>query len=176
MKKLLFTMLASVVCLSLILSSCDKSSDDSQATLQVHLTDNPILGLTEVNVDIQKVSVRLGDDSLNTEAWVDLATNAQTYNLLNLQNGVSVLLASGNLQPVMVKEIRFVLGSNNTVKDTLGLTYPLIVPSGSESGLKLKVDKKLGVGLQTLLIDFDAALSIKIERDGYKLRPVLKIK
>ncbi len=30
--------------------------------------------------------------------------------------------------------------------------------------------------LETLLIDFDAALSVKQETDGYKLRPVLRIK
>jgi Domain of unknown function (DUF4382) len=152
--------------------SCTKSND--QAVLQVRLTDNPI-GLREVNVDIQQVRIKFSDDTLSN-GWVDMATNARIYNLLGLQNGVDTLLATGTFPQNVVKEIRFVLGPNNTVKDSLGMVYPLTVPSGGESGLKIKVNKKLGANLQTLLIDFDAALSIKKENDGYKLRPVLKIK
>jgi Domain of unknown function (DUF4382) len=153
--------------------ACTKSNE--QTVLQVRLTDNPI-GLREVNVDIQQVRIKFSDDSLSNNGWVDMATNARIYNLLGLQNGVDTLLATGTFPQNVVKEIRFVLGPNNTVKDSLGIVYPLTVPSGSESGLKIKVNKKMGANLQTLLIDFDAALSIKKENDGYKLRPVLKIK
>jgi hypothetical protein len=166
-------MLAFAALTMVIIHSCTKSND--QAVLQVRLTDNPI-GLREVNVDIQQVRIKFSDDSLSSNGWVDMATNARIYNLLGLQNGVDTLLATGTFPQDVVKEIRFVLGPNNTVKDSLGIVYPLTVPSGSESGLKIKVNKKLGASLQTLLIDFDAALSIKKEPDGYKLRPVLKIK
>ncbi len=67
------------------------------------------------------------------------------------------------------------LGSNNSVKEG-GNIYPLKIPSGSESGLKIKIGKKLRTGLESLLIDFDALLSIRKERDGYKLRPVIRLK
>ncbi len=60
--------------------------------------------------------------------------------------------------------------------DTFGVSKPLTIPSGSESGLKIKVNKELNATLNTLIIDFDAALSINKEADGYKLRPVLKVK
>jgi hypothetical protein len=76
----------------------------------------------------------------------------------------------------VVKEIRLVLGSDNTIKVN-GTVYPLVIPSGSESGLKIKVNKKLEASIETLIIDFDAALSIHEEGAGdYKLKPVLKIK
>jgi hypothetical protein len=88
---------------------------------------------------------------------------------------VDTLLATGTVQTGTVKEIRLILGSNNTVVVN-GVTFPLTIPSGSESGLKIKVSKKLNATLETLIIDFDAALSIKQEANGYKLRPVLKIK
>jgi Domain of unknown function (DUF4382) len=153
--------------------SCSKSND--QAVLQVRLTDNPT-GLREVNVDIQQVRIKFSDDSLSNDGWLDMATNARIYNLLGLQNGVDTLLATASFPQNVIKEIRFVLGPNNTVKDSMGIVYPLTVPSGGESGLKIKVNKQLGASLQTLLIDFDAALSVKKENDGYKLRPVLKIK
>jgi Domain of unknown function (DUF4382) len=55
--------------------------------------------------------------------------------------------------------------------------YPLTIPSGSESGLKIKLSKKLNAQLDSVVIDFDAALSIlKTGVGDYKLKPVLKIK
>jgi len=38
------------------------------------------------------------------------------------------------------------------------------------------VNKKLQENLETILIDFDAALSIKEESNGFKLRPVIRMK
>jgi hypothetical protein len=114
------------------------------------------------------------DDSTDN-GWIDLNTNAGIYNLLQLQNGVDTLLATGTLQAGTVKEVRFILGTQNRVVAS-GISYPLTIPSGSESGLKLKVNKNLNATIETLLIDFDAALSIRLEANGYKLRPVLKVK
>jgi Domain of unknown function (DUF4382) len=160
------------ICLGTFIS-CKKT--DSTSTLQVRLTDAPT-ALDEVNVDIREVHVKFSDDSLGNDGWVTLATNARVYNLLNFQNGVDTVLANGNFPNNVVKQIRFVLGPNNSVKDN-GIVYPLTIPSGSESGLKIKVSKSLQATLETLVIDFDAALSVKKEGPGdYKLRPVLKIK
>ncbi|RYZ92799.1 MAG: hypothetical protein EOP47_29985 [Sphingobacteriaceae bacterium] len=51
------------------------------------------------------------------------------------------------------------------------------IASGSESGLKIKINRRLNTTLDSLLIDFDAALSVKNEgASGYKLRPVIKVK
>ena len=85
------------------------------------------------------------------------------------------MIAQGTFPSDVVKEIRLVLGDRNSIKAN-GQTYFLKIPSGSESGLKIKVSKQLLANLETLLIDFDAALSVKLEIDGYKLRPVLRIK
>ncbi len=156
--------------------SCSKdSSNNPTSTLQIRLTDAPT-AFDEVNVEIKEVNVKFSDDSLSNDGWVKLATTSGIYNLLGLQNGVDTLIASSPLPQGEVKEIRLVLGSNNTVKDN-GTIYPLTIPSGSTSGLKIKISKKLNASLETLLIDFDAALSVKKEGSGdYKLRPVLKIK
>lgn len=159
---LLFTVIISFV-------SCKK--DNGTSTLQVRLTDAPT-GYEKVYVDIKEVRVNFRDDSTG---WVSLNTNAKIYNLLGLQNGVDTLLATGTVQTGIVKEIRLILGSNNTIVDG-GVTYPLTIPSGSESGLKIKVNKQLNATLETLIVDFDASLSIKLEGGGYKLRPVLRIK
>ena len=140
----------------------------------MRLTDEPT-DFDEVNVDIREVRVKFAKDT-TSNGWVTLATNPGIYNLLAYQNGVDTLLATGTFPVQVVKEIRFILGPNNTIKDG-GVVYPLVIPSGSESGLKIKFSKDLRATLETMIIDFDAALSIQKEGTGdYKLRPVLKIK
>jgi hypothetical protein len=167
MKKII----CSVIMIGTIVLTFTQCKKSTSSNLEVKLTDNPA-NYTAVNVDIQSVEVKFDEDSLK---FVTLATNAAVYNLLSLQNGVTTVLATGNYPNNTIKEIRFVLGANNTVVDS-GIVHPLTIPSGSESGLKIKVSKKLNATLQTVVIDFDAALSIKEESDGYKLKPVLKLK
>lgn len=153
------------------LFSCKKESG-GHSTLNVRLTDAPA-DYQEVNVDLEKVYVKLSGDTSN---WVELNAVAGVYNLLGLQNGVDTLIGTEILPSEIVKEIRLVLGSDNTIKVD-GTVYPLVIPSGSESGLKIKLNKQLEASIETLIIDFDAALSVHEEGTGdYKLRPVLKIK
>ena len=161
-----------IAALLISITACQKDNNNGTTNLQIHLTDNPF-NATEVNVDLREVRVNLQDDSTG---WITLNTNAGVYNLLALQNGVDTLLASGTIPTGTLKEIRFVLGNDNTIKIN-NTIYPLTIPSGSESGLKIKLNKKLNASLDSLLIDFDAALSIMLTGNGeYKLKPVLKIK
>ena len=166
-KAFLFLGLSTIL---LALSACKK--EHSTTDLRIHLTDNPF-NASEVNVDIREVRVNFRDDSTG---WVSLNTHAGVYNLLGLQNGVDTLIAQATVPTNTVKEIRFVLGNDNSIKID-STVYPLTIPSGSESGLKIKVNKHLNATLDSLFIDFDAALSIMQTGTGeYKLKPVLKIK
>lgn len=161
--------------LGLLFVACSKDGNDNATTLKVRMTDAPY-NAEEVNVEIQSVMVKFRNDPDSTKGWATLNTNAGIYNLLALQNGIDTLLAVGVIPTNDVKEIRFVLGSSNSIK-IAGITYPLTIPSGSESGLKIKVNKKLSGPVDSLLIDFDAALSIKQNGAGdYHLKPVLKVK
>ena len=152
-----------------VIYSCSKENQTTQ--LSIHMTDAPI-AMEEVNIDLVGVEIKFSTD---TSKWVTLETNAGVYNLLGLQNGVDTLIAQATIPTGMVKEIRLVVGPANTVKVD-GQEYPLTIPSGAESGLKIKVNKNLQAPIETLLIDFDAALSIHEETDGYKLRPVILLK
>jgi Domain of unknown function (DUF4382) len=178
MKKPVFILSMALLAVITGIISCQKeNSSDAQgtSTLNVRLTDAPTV-YEEVNVDIKEVRVKFSDDTLSNGGWSTLTTYPGIYRLLDLQNGVDTLLATGAFPYQVVKEIRFVLGPNNTIKDA-GVVYPLTIPSGSESGLKLKIDKKLDSTLETIIIDFDAALSVHKDGTGdYKLRPVLRIK
>ncbi|MEP6616271.1 MAG: DUF4382 domain-containing protein [Ginsengibacter sp.] len=169
MKKtqLLTGILLPVLCFCMF--SCKK--DNSTSQLNVKMTDAPA-DYGSVNVDVREVWVNMKNDS---SGWVELNTNAKIYDLLSLQNGVDTLVANGTVETGTVKEIRFVLGSNNSIT-VAGITYPLVIPSGEESGLKIKIDKKINATVESLVIDFDAALSVRFETGTYKLRPVLRVK
>lgn len=155
------------------LIACSKNNNDGSTILKVRLTDNPV-NAEEVNVDIREVRVNFNSDTI--QGWTTLATNAGVYNLLGLQNGVDTLLATGTIPGNTVKEIRLVLGTGNSIKVS-GTVYPLTIPSGAESGLKIKVNKTLQTTIDSLLIDFDAALSVhQLGTGNYQLKPVLKLK
>ena len=150
--------------------ACKKGNESS--TLRIHMTDAPV-DVDEVNIDLIEVRVNFNRDTM---AWIPLETNEGVYNLLGLQNGIDSLIAEGTFPADQtVKEVRLVLGSNNSVKVN-GQTLPLVIPSGAESGLKIKINKKLNAAIENVLIDFDAALSLHEEVDGYKLRPVIVLK
>ncbi|MFT3980176.1 MAG: DUF4382 domain-containing protein [Ferruginibacter sp.] len=167
--------------ISVSLVSCDKNDNNNETTqLRVNLTDGPIDELDSVYVDIREVNVKLGDDTAtagNDESgWVNVNVNQGVYDLLSYQNGIDTLLAAGTVPTGYVKEIRLVLGDNNSVVDTFGVAHPLTIPSGGSSGLKIKINKPVYGPVDSLLLDFDAALSITNEASGYKLRPVIKLR
>jgi Domain of unknown function (DUF4382) len=169
-KNLSFTLLAAATVSIVFFTQCSKS-EDSNTNLKIIMVDGPT-ALDEVNVDVQGFKINFREDSLG---WINIPVTPRVYNLLALQNGVSAILGSATVSTAPVKEIRLILGTNNTVKEN-GVILPLTVPSGSESGLKIKVDKKLATSVDSLVIDFDAALSVKKETDGFKLKPVIKLK
>jgi hypothetical protein len=169
-KKLFFPALV-ILAVIVGVSACKKNSDVN-SELQLRLTDAPA-AYEEVNIDIREVKVNLRNDSTG---WVSLNTNAGIYNLLALQNGVDTLLATGTVPGNALKEIRLFLGTNNTIKVN-GQMYPLLMNSGDNPKLKIKVDKDLNATLNTVVIDFDAGLSIRNEGNGqYRLIPVIKVK
>ena len=175
MKRNILIFSAIIFAASIIFISCSKEDKTGgTSTLNVRLTDAPT-AFEEVNVDIREVKIKFAADT-TLDGWITLTTYPGIYNLLALQNGVDTLLGTGTFPTQVVKQIRFVLGPNNSIKDA-GVVYPLTIPSGSESGLKLMINKALNATLETIVIDFDAALSVRREGAGdYKLRPVLRVK
>ncbi len=151
--------------------ACKKDAVN-QSTLHIRLTDGPG-DFQQVNVDIQEIRIKSAQDSAQ---WITLSTNAGVYNLLDFQNGIDTLIASGLVPPDTLKEVRFILGPNNSVMVD-SVLYAMETPSAQQSGLKIKIDKKLQLDINTLILDFDAAQSVKIQGNGvYRLHPVIKLK
>ncbi|WP_226063519.1 DUF4382 domain-containing protein [Kaistella polysaccharea] len=156
----------------LAFTSCQNdSSTDGNATLKVHLTDAP--GQYEkVEVDIQKLELGKSD-----AAWTTLnLAKAGIYNLLDLNNGVDVLLGETVLPAGAVTQLRMILGSENYVTVD-GVRHPLATPSAQQSGLKLNWMETLQPdGAYEIWLDFDADKSVVKQGNGsYLLKPVIRI-
>lgn len=157
--------------LSLVWLAC--SSDESRSRLEVRLTDSPG-DYEEVNIDIQGVEIHRAEGKQDN-GWVALDAEAGVYNLLTLTNGLDTLLGSAELPSGRISQIRLILGTNNSVKLD-GNVYPLEVPSGQQSGLKVNVQTQMSPGVSYVItLDFDAARSIVTTGAGsYKLKPVIR--
>lgn len=168
-----------LVCSGLLLASCSNNDNgtnnsDTNARLQVRLTDAPTANLAEVWVNIQEIRINRGDS-----AWQTL-TGAYPglYNLLDLTNGQDTLLADAQIPAGRLSQIRLVLGTNNYVVTSSGQQFPLETPSAQQSGLKVQVNDSLSSGvLYRLILDFDAARSVvQAGNSGrYILKPVIRV-
>jgi Domain of unknown function (DUF4382) len=167
MNKLYTIALAGMV----IIATATGCSKKQQSQFSVHLTSADCT-YEQVNVDIREVWIKL--DKQNT-GWFQLKTNQGVYDILRFQNGMDTLLATGNLPQANIQEIRFVLGTDNSVKVN-NVSHPLTIPSEGVSGLRIKTSQALKSDKEHLTIDFDAAASINTDgKDAYKLIPVLSI-
>ena len=153
----------------LFTSACDKEKE--QAHMTVKMTDAPANYLA-VNVDVIGVSIHTSNSG-----WIDLPVQAGIYDLLQLQNNVTVVLTNNVVVPLgKVSQMRLKLGPNNTIITTTG-TYPLTIPSGAESGLKINVNCDIVNNSNVVIVlDFDAGASVVENGAGdFSLKPVIKL-
>jgi hypothetical protein len=156
--------------LIMLLTMCKKTEPGSSGpnnSYSMYMTDSP--------GDYQQVNVNIVGAEMNSNStgWTALNVNAGIYNLLTLCNGKDTLLATGNVSG-SVSQIRLTIGATgNTVKINNTL-YPLTIPSGQQSGLKIVVNSQMTGN--TIALDFDAGLSVIATGGGkYILRPVIRV-
>jgi hypothetical protein len=175
--------LAAVVALLAVAGCSAKPTATTSGTVRVRMTDAP--GVYDaVNLVVNQVAIHRGPiDSLgqggtmdSTSGWEILSDRAATYDLLKLRNGLFVTLAEGLAPAGHYTQIRLKLGAgSNVVVD--GVTYPLTVPSGMQSGFKLVGEFDVPAsGLVEVALDFDAARSIHQTGSGkYMLKPTCRV-
>ncbi len=161
----------SIGMIMLLMVSCMDDKQGGTSYLNVKMTDAPG-NFTAVNIDLQQIELTGEDGNAVT---ID-GTVPGIYNLIDLANGKSVLIASSAVDAGRLEQIRLILGDENTVTVD-GVTYPLRTPSAQQSGLKLQVHKDLVDGVTyNMLLDFDANASIVQEGNGtYSLKPVVRV-
>ncbi len=124
------------------------------------------------------------DNATDDSGWIVISTDEQGFDLLKLQNGKFDLLAEASLDAGKYTQIRLkitdALDNNSEPKTYVkvdGVKYPLVVPSGTRSGLKLTHPFTITGDNETVLyLDFDAEKSVNQTGSGiYKLKPTIKV-
>ncbi len=98
-----------------------------------------------------------GDSDGGGSAFVTILDEAVSFNLLDLQNGVTASLASASLAAGSYSQIRFIVSSGHVVLAD-GREFELTVPSGEQTGIKLRFDFTItGDETTILLLDMDVS-------------------
>jgi uncharacterized protein DUF4382 len=134
----------------------------------------------QVNLVVTQVAVFRGSavpaDTDSVSGWDVIRSSSATVDLVTLRNGGTLQLAVANVPAGTYSMMRLKLGAGSTVV-VGGTTYPLVVPSGEQSGLKIQGPFTVPAGgTLDLTIDVDASRSIIQTGAGtYILHPVLRV-
>jgi hypothetical protein len=154
----------------------------ASGSVSVNITDAPIDGASEVKVVFTGLELHQASGSTTT---IDFST-PKSIDLIKLQQGVTGALTdesavpAGNYDWMRLK----VLASKNSqgesyIKLLSGEQYPLWIPSGAETGLKLNRPFTVAQGSITrLILDFDLRKSITAppgQDPNYIMRPTLRL-
>lgn len=154
--------------------------------LVIWLTDAPFPRelAAEARVTFTRIDGHVSGSPSLADGWHTLAKERRSFDLLQLQNGVRTALLDADVPAGIWDEFRFVIDEAQiTLVD--GRVFPLKIPSGEQSGLKVKVSPSIVVagGLSPeLLIDFDVDESFVVQGNaktpagikGFLFKPVIK--
>jgi hypothetical protein len=158
-----------------------------KGSLAIELTDWPLLNqeVTAVNVTITMVEVRQvtgTEEETDEEAgWLTVVEPNEEFNLLELQDGATASLGASELPVGTYTEIRLHVDDSSTIEFEGDITrYPLTIPSGTSSGVKIKYTFTISDTDPTVItLDFDAQQSVKINGGTgteYQMHPVVRVK
>ncbi len=192
-----FTLGTAIVVLLGLMMSCNNQNEEElglenqgKGTVVFKITDAPfpVDLVEEANVTIDWIKLlkypaegteeeATGDDDV---ILIELE-EPETYNLIELRNGLTATMAEMEIPAGVYSEIRLhVIDAGILLKD--GTSHSLKVPSGDASGLKIKLEPGLEVveGLQAVvLVDFDLSRSFVMRgnaknNNGFIFKPVVR--
>lgn len=149
----------------------------------IYLTDHQTPIFDSVFIDLQRLEVKLEDDTLPNGGWVTLNIRPGVYNILRFRNGLDTLFASGTLPNARIKKIRLTLGTQNSAMLN-GQSFALRVKDEDrqvEANLESSNFEITAAGQILFWIDFDAGNSIQVDNsgsgnnNGYRLKSHIKI-
>ncbi len=190
MKNIITLAVLAILPVSIIFYSCQKDisgsttpDPDKPHGVTIYLTDHQTPIFDSVFIDLQRLEVKLEDDTLPNSGWVSLSINPGVYNILRFRNGLDTLFATGTLPNARVKKIKLVLGiQNSAMKD--GQSFPLRVKDEDREVIANLDNSNFEItssGQVLFWIDFDAGNSIQVDNsgsgnnNGYRLKSHIKI-
>lgn len=166
----------------------DEINDDpviKSGELVIRLTDAPFPTdlVAEANIEINKVAIYAKDNQEENKG-ITVSEEVQSYNLLDLTNGVTAILADTAIDAGLYNEIRLYINSANVIL-TDSTFYDLKIPSGAQSGLKIKINPAVAIdstSSQEILLDLDVSKSFVVQGNpktpagikGFIFKPVIK--
>lgn len=164
------------------LAACGGGSSDSgeTGTVSFGVTDAPATDFSNVTVAFTELRLKPADGE-----WISFPLNGfESQNLLELQGGVSAPLITDEEVPAgTYTELRLIVDTDNSFvkhESEADKTYTLAVPSGEQSGLKLKGEFVVAADTTTdFTVDFDVHKSI-VDPQGeslanYLLKPSMRL-
>lgn len=167
----------------------DQMIKEGKGHLNVHMTDSPfpidLISSTLVTFDRVEIRQKIESesDSLATQdSFIVISENQRELNLLDLTNGLTEEIGSVDLNPGFYDLIRIhIVSAKIVLKD--GRQFDLKVPSGSTSGLKIKIQPAIYVAegeTANVLLDFDISKSFvaqgntKGHINGFIFKPTVR--
>jgi hypothetical protein len=187
--------LAAILVLATSCTQNDSEGTGGKGTLSLLLTDAPFPSNLVENtlVTIDKIEIRSTTTATATTTEADNASQyivlyegeGKEFDLLDLQNGITEELANVDLDEGSYDLIRMrVTKAEVVLKDGL-TTFDLKIPSGSTSGIKIKITPELLIesGVEsTIVLDFDVSKSFIVQGNpktpagikGFLFKPSLR--
>jgi len=157
-----------------VIAGCGGGSGSGLAHLKITFHDTKVDGSTISRIDMTILETQIIDINGNKTT---ISSQPHSFNLLELAKNNPVVLADTAVAPGIYQQIRLILDSNATITLTDGTKYPLKVPSGQQTGIKLDGVFTIPAGkFYTLDIDLIPGQSvIYTPGQGYELKPVIAI-
>lgn len=163
------------------LAACSAGGSNT-GRLSMSLTDKPGTEFDAVFVTIKEIAVHKDTDAEGV--WNTILQVNQTFELTALSNGVRKELGIVDLEPGHYTQMRLMIGTDpiapyqyaNFVVDKNGGEFPMKVPSGVQTGLKIIQGFDINANSTTeLVFDFDATRSVVVAGNSgkYLLKPTI---
>jgi len=174
------------VFMAILLTACGGDISGS-GILNLNITDAPVDSAAKVVVSFDSVSIKPANGPAYDIKLVDISGNpvVKSIDLLSQQGAnsepllVNHVLAAGHYNWMRLNVIASQTSYDSYIELDGGSQYPLYVPSGDETGLKLNQGFNIADGgATTFTIDFDlrkSVLSPNKNSQAYKLKPTLRI-
>jgi hypothetical protein len=173
----------------MFLNSCNSTQNSNgttngqaQGNLRLIATDDPFpyhtvkSAIVYINgIDVRSTS---GD-------FVTVSHDTVALELIDLRNGVTRVLSDLNVPPGSYDQIRLYVDSAS-ITTSNDVVWPLKIPSGTESGLKINISPPIQVSTEIstdLILDFDISRSFNCqgnpkvlsEIQGFHFKPVIRV-
>ncbi len=156
------------------------ASVGERGSMELRLVDAPSDDVTQIVVTITRVTAHAAGGG-----WMTLAEKTATIDLLALQGGSFAQLGVVKMPAGRLTQLRLYVKEDgpNYVTTPDGVHHPLTVPSGPQSGIKIKAGFEWpDCAAGQVTVDFDGKKSIFVHPKGagagdeWLLRPVVRLK